>query len=225
MWWGPYDRTPFDRGPQRGSELAELKLEAFTGAFEQHQTATDPGFAELKLEAFVGTAKAAILVRDGGFGLLKIEPFGDVATKYTEDLYFIDQPSIQTQGILATHLLLISPTHTVEVGLEGIPIENRIEQVVEIDEGNEEILTQTGQLLLEKWGRPQISVTGVVDLVVTTHFRSMLRVWVPSANIDEFMPLQKKEHDIAAQTTRLTLGDLIVGQDEYLARILREQKG
>lgn len=218
-----YGRAPYGRSA--GSQkLATLKLEAFTGKTVQNKSVAG-GFAELKLEAFVGTAKAAILVRDGGFGLLKIEPFGDVATKYTEDLYFIDQPSIQTQGILATHLLLISPTHTVEVGLEGIPIENRIEQVVEIDEGNEEILTQTGQLLLEKWGRPQISVTGVVDLVVTTHFRSMLRVWVPSANIDEFMPLQKKEHDIAAQTTRLTLGDLIVGQDEYLARILREQKG
>ncbi len=217
-------RLPYGRAGGRTRSMASLQLEAFSGGAIQHETAAG-GYPELQIEPFGTSSRVVEVVHDGGYGQLQIEPFGGASQKLTEDLCFIDQPSIQTQGILATHLLLISPTHTVEVGLEGIPIENRIEQVVEIDEGNEEILTQTGQLLLEKWGRPQISVTGVVDLVVTTHFRSMLRVWVPSANIDEFMPLQKKEHDIAAQTTRLTLGDLIVGQDEYLARILREQKG
>ncbi len=218
--WGPYDRTAYDRGGSAATPLVDLKIEAFSGLAIQNKTA-DGGYAELTIESF-GVGSRVVDVIPGGYGQLTIEPFGQGSAKLTEDLYFIDNPTIQTQAILATHLYITSPTHQVIVSLPGIADENRIEKLVNIGAGNAETCQAIGEQLLEKWGRTQRSVSGEVDLVVTTKFKQKMRVWVPSANIDEFMALQKKEHNIVDERTRLTLGDIILNESEYLARVLRD---
>ena len=40
--------------------------------------------------------------------------------------------------------------------------------------------------------------------------------------LDEYMPVQKLEHDIINQITRVTAGDLILSDEELLARILEK---
>jgi hypothetical protein len=236
-------RLPYGRAGGKVKNIARLKLQPFTGATVQNKTAAggyaeiavvEPfgtgsivvqvgvsGYAELAIEPF-GVGSRVIDVVPGGYGHLSIEPFGEDSRKLTEDLYFIDEPTIQTQAILATHLYITSPTHQVIVSLPGIADENRIEKKVDIGAGNAETCQAIGEQLLEKWGRTQRSLSGEVDLVVTTKFKQKMRVWVPSANIDEFMPLQKKEHNIVDERTRLTLGDIILNESEYLARVLRD---
>lgn len=214
-------RLPYGRAGGRTRSMASLQLVAFSGGAIQHETAAG-GYPELQIEPF-GTGSRVIEVVDGGYGVITgLEAFGADSYKLTEDLYFIDEPTIETQGLLANRIYVESPTHSAMVETPGVADENRIERRVPIEAGNEETCQVVGERLLEKWGRSQRSVSGDVDLVVTTKFREKMRVWVPAANIDEFMPLQKKEHDIAAQKTRLTLGDIMVGDNELIARIMSE---
>jgi hypothetical protein len=213
-------RLPYGRAGGKVKNIARLKLQPFTGATVQNKTAAG-GYAEIAVEPF-GTGSIVVQVGVSGYAGISMVPFGSDGKKLTEDLYFIDEPTIQTQAILATHLYITSPTHQVIVNLPGIADENRIEKKVDISAGNAETCQAIGEQLLEKWGRTQRSVSGEVDLVVTTKFKQKMRVWVPSANIDEFMPLQKKEHNIVDERTRLTLGDIILNESEYLARVLRD---
>lgn len=218
---GPSNRTASGRPYGAAKSIALLRLEAFSGGAIQHETAAG-GYPELTIEPFGTGSRVVEVVHDAGYGQLTIEPFGGASQKLTEDLYFIDEPTVENQRLLANRIYVESPTHSVMVETPGVADENRIERKVPIEAGNEETCQVVGERLLEKWGRSQRSVSGDVDLVVTTKFREKMRVWVPAANIDEFMPLQKKEHDIAAQKTRLTLGDIIVGDNELIARIMSE---
>jgi hypothetical protein len=214
-------RLPYGRAGGKVKNIARLKLQPFTGATVQNKTAAG-GYAEIAVVEPFGTGSIVVQVGVSGYAGISMVPFGSDGKKLTEDLYFIDEPTIQTQAILATHLYITSPTHQVIVNLPGIADENRIEKKVDISAGNAETCQAIGEQLLEKWGRTQRSVSGEVDLVVTTKFKQKMRVWVPSANIDEFMPLQKKEHNIVDERTRLTLGDIILNESEYLARVLRD---
>ncbi len=220
---GPYSRQPYSRGMRRAGSFAVLRLEAFVGGVLQHESILDAGFVEIGLESFGSDSTIVQYVRDSGFITIELEPFGDQSIKASEDLYFIDEPVVEFQGRMATHVMVISPTHRYESALEDIALENKIERRVTIDVGDEEICKLTGERLLQKWGRAQRSVTGNVKLVVTTKFREKVRVWIPAANIiNEYMILQRKVHDIGTVRTTLVLGDLILGEEEHLARVLQE---
>ncbi len=179
------------------------------------------GFAEVEFEAF--GAGVVVDYFDGGIAQIKFEPFGG-GYKATEDLYFIDEPTILIQPVIATHITVRSPTHEYTSSLPDIPTENRIEREMVIEEGNEAVCKMIGEAVLEKWGRTQRSISGTTDLVVTTRFRQKMRIWIPVANIDEFMILQKKEHDIFNNTTRVTLGDVILSEHEIIARMMSENR-
>lgn len=201
--------------------IGDLQLEAFTGDYYQHQKLPG-GFAELNFQAF-GENYIIILIIAGGFAELDdLQAFGEHATKLTEDLYFIDEPVIEFQGRIATHVIVKSPTAEYTSALPNIAKENMIERKVNIEVGNVTTCREVGERLLEKWGRNQRSITGNVPIVVTAKFKEKMRIWVPVANIDEYMILQRKVHDLATMKTTLTLGDIILSEEEHLARVLQE---
>ena len=139
-----------------------------------------------------------------------------------EILYFIEEPTIRTQGVIATHVTVKSPTHEHTASIPATPAENTIERVIEIKEGNAEICQTVAEQLLERWGEEQISIVGRVQLMVVLRFKEYVRVKIPSVNIDDEYILQRKEHDLSTFETQLTVGDIIVGDNELLARILEE---
>ncbi len=139
-----------------------------------------------------------------------------------EDLYFIDEPQIKTQGVIATHVTVRSPTAEYTAEIPATPAENTIERLVEIKEGNADTCQAVAEGLLERWGRQQTSITGRVPLVVTLRFRQLVNIIIPVAEIDGTYILQRKEHDLSSFESRVTVGDIILSDDELLARILEE---
>lgn len=144
-------------------------------------------------------------------------------------LQFIDFPDIQTQGPQATHITVRAKGTTTEytaVISPEPPAANKIERLVEIESGTQAQCQKVAEQLLERWGREQRSVSGTVDLIVTLRFDQKIRVKCLPAGIDEEMILQKKEHDVLGNpSTRVTLGDIILSDDELLARVLDELVG
>lgn len=141
-------------------------------------------------------------------------------------LQFIDAPDVQTQGPQATHITVRVKGTTTEhtaVITPAPPPDKIIERLIEIESGTVTQCQEVAERLLERWGREQRSISGVVDLIVTLKYQQKVRVKHPQAGIDEELILQKKEHDVlGSQTTHITLGDIILSDDELLARILDE---
>ena len=221
MFRGRWSRQPYSRGGGKILAIATIHLRPFVGRVIQNEFA-DGGIAVVDIDALVGHGIVIDYIVDGGFAAIDLVSIGEQSQKLTEDLYFIDEPVITIQRPLATHITVRSKTHEATAELSGVLPENTIEKLIEINEGNEDVCQTVADRLLEKYGREQRSVSGVVDLVVTTKFKEQMRIVVPVANIDEFMTLQKKEHDLASSTTRVTFGDAIPSQDEILSRILEE---
>ena len=142
-----------------------------------------------------------------------------------EILYFIEEPSIKTQGVIATHVTVRSPSaeYTAEIPLT--PAENTIERLVEIKEGNADTCQAVAEGLLDRWGREQVSITGRVPLVVTLRFKELVKVYIPSADIDDDYVLQRKEHNLSSFETSITVGDIILSDEELMARIFEEMEG
>lgn len=95
--------------------------------------------------------------------------------KIIEGLYFIDEPLISIQGILATHVTVKSPTHNYTASLLGIADEERIDRFVNIDEGDSAVCQEIAETLLAKWGREQLSVSGKLPLNLSLNFKEEVR--------------------------------------------------
>ncbi len=218
-------------------------------------------------------------------------------------LYFMDDPSVNTQGPLATHVTVESPTHdalvshaeiwavgaavtfdhtdnlvtsaghglsdgdiimlgtdaalpaeldsytlyyvrdaaanTLRVALTdgGVAVaftddgtgphafhpvdhERVVERVMDIDSGDADVCRAVAEALIDRWGHEQASVSGKVTMAVTIRFDRKVRVIIPEAGLNADMIPQRKEHDIVDQSTTVTVGDIILGDAELLARIL-----
>lgn len=144
-------------------------------------------------------------------------------------LLFVEAPRVETQGPSATHVTVRVKGTTTEytaVANPAPPPEKITERLIEIESGTVAQCQEVAERLLERWGREQRSVSGTVDLIVTLKYQQKVRVKHPPAGIDEEMILQKKEHDVlGSQTTHVTLGDIILSDDELLARVLDELVG
>ena len=139
-----------------------------------------------------------------------------------QTLYFIETPSVDTRGPQATHVTVKSPTNEHTANLEGITDDKKIERLVEIDGGDASACEVVANELLDRWGREQVSVSGQVNLTVVLDFKEKVKIVVPEAGIDGEYTLQKKAHDVTGMTTRITCGDIILSDNELLARILDE---
>jgi len=140
-----------------------------------------------------------------------------------QTLYFLEEPDVNTEGPKANSVTVKSPTAEYTANTDPAPNPDElIERTIEIDEGDQATCQEIAEALVDRWGKEQKSVSGNVNLTVTLKFKEKVHVIVPESGIDEDMPLQKKEHDVTGRTTIVTCGDIILSDDELLARILDE---
>jgi len=209
MW--PYNRTPYNRRPGGVIfSIATVLIETESGVTKS---------VTLGGEAVIDVETESTPVNPVRF-LAEIVIETESGIDKFESLLFHDDPTVSARGPLATRVTVKSDTDQYTATVEGIEIENRIERVVHIDIGDEEICQKIAEELLERWKDEQLTVTGDIDLTVTLRFREKVLVKVPAYEIDEMMILQRKEHDIEMETTRVTVGDLILDESELISRIL-----
>lgn len=137
-------------------------------------------------------------------------------------LYFIDIPQVNIQSPTANVVTVFSPTAEYTAAIPGISEDEKVERIVEIEEGNGQVCRIIANELLKRWSKEQKSITGPVQLCLGLEFQQKVRVINKEAMLDEYMPVQKLEHDIINQITRVTAGDLILSDEELLARILEK---
>ena len=100
------------------------------------------------------------------------------------------------------------------------PVETSIKRLVVIDSGTADVCQVIADELISRWGREQKSVSGTIPLNVQLNFKDKVRIRVPFAGIDEDMFLQRKEHSITGAETSITCGDISLGDNELIARII-----
>ncbi len=212
---GPYSRQPYGRGIT-SVFFASVTIRA-TGAGEKR------AFSFSKAAVVITATGAGVIVNATGASKAAVEVIALTGgQRLTEDLYFIEEPQIKTQGVIATHVTVRSPTAEYTAEVPATPAENTIERVIEIKEGNADTCEAVAEGLLERWGREQLSITGRVPLVVTLRFKEFVKVFIPVSDIDGDYILQRKEHDLSNFETRITVGDIILSDDELMARIMEE---
>ena len=137
-------------------------------------------------------------------------------------LYFIDEPSVQTQPPIATHVTVKSPTHSYIASLEGVSSDQRVDKKITIASGNTAICKVVAERLLERWGTEQVSITGKVAFNVGLRFKEKVKVIIPTAGINGDYILQRKAHNLADFSTVVVVGDIILSEEELVARILQD---
>ena len=135
-------------------------------------------------------------------------------------LYFLEEPIVSIEPPSANMVTVTSPTAEYTAKKENISDDEIIERLVEINEGDLTVCTIVAEELLSRWGKEQKSVTGPVWLCMGLEFKKKAKVYIGEALIYEDMNIQKLEHDIIDQTTTVTAGDIILNDEELLARIL-----
>ena len=140
-------------------------------------------------------------------------------------IQFIEMPIIQLEPQQATHVTVKVRGATTEYTAVVDPVpppDKAVERLFYIQAGTTTTCQAVAEAFLAKLGRPQVRVSGVIPLTVTLRFGQKVRVKIPDAGIDEEMVLQRKEHRINEQeaATHVVLGDIIVSDNELLARIL-----
>lgn len=135
-------------------------------------------------------------------------------------LYFLDIPEIRIQPPSANVVTVISPTAEYTASYPGISADEKVERIVEIEEGDQKVCRIVAEELLSRWSKEQKSVSGIVQFCQGLEFKQKVRVKSKEAMLDEDMTVQKLEHNILDQTTKVTAGDIILSDEELLARLL-----
>jgi len=136
-------------------------------------------------------------------------------------IMFLEEPAIETEGPKATHVTVSSPDAEY-TACKDVPTEKKVERTVKVDTGDTFACQVVAEQLLDRWGNEQVSITGTAAFVVGLDFREKVKVKIPTAGIDGEYILQRKEHNLSELTTNLTVGDIILSDDELLARILAD---
>lgn len=131
-------------------------------------------------------------------------------------LNFLAEPSVTVRAPVATHVTVKSPTNSYTADTSEA---TKIERIVQIVTGDEAVCQSIAEELIVRWGRQQVSVSGVIPLDVRLKFKEKIHIKIPQAGIDEPLTLQRKEHDIIGETTSIVCGDIILDDSELIARI------
>ena len=138
-------------------------------------------------------------------------------------LNFLAEPQATVRAPIATHITVKSPTNSYTAIISPTPTEaTKIERIVNIDTGNATVCQAIAEELIGRWGRQQVSVSGVIPLDVRLKFKEKLHIKIPQAGIDEPLTLQRKQHDVFAGTTSIVCGDIILDDNELIARMLQD---
>lgn len=136
-------------------------------------------------------------------------------------LHFIERPKVEKQDPLATHITVVSPEAEYTAS-KNVSTENKIERLVKIDAGDQSVCQSIADAMLDRWGEVQLAVTGKILLTAGLDFTEKVKIVIPDAGIDDYFILQSKEHDIVSFTTRVVAGDILLSEQELLARILSD---
>lgn len=142
----------------------------------------------------------------------------------SEGIYFLEAPVIKTGDIRANVVTVKSPSASYTATQKNLSKDDYIERVLDIDEGDINVCRIIAEKLLELWGRPTKNLTGEIQLRQNLHFKQKVVIIIPGDNFRERMQVQKISHDIIAQKTGVTCGDIILSDNELLARIIEERK-
>ena len=135
-------------------------------------------------------------------------------------LYFLEPPQTKIQSPSANSVTVKSPTAEYTAEPFNLSADKKVERVVEIDEGDVNVCRIVAEKLLNRWNRELKSVEGVIPINQDLDFEQMIRVEIDESMTDEDMPIQELQHDVINQTTQIKAGDIILNDNELLARIL-----
>jgi hypothetical protein len=135
-------------------------------------------------------------------------------------IYFIETPKVKEKINNANHIIVKSPVAEYELKPQSISADKYITRVVEISDGDISVCRGVAERLFNYWNKEIKSIQGKVILRMDTNFKKKIGVIIPEVNIDEVLVLRKVEHDIIQQKTTIKAGDLILSDNEILARIL-----
>lgn len=146
------------------------------------------------------------------------------ASGYTNSLVqFLSKPAVTARAPVATHVTVKSPTHNYTAVITPTPTEaTKIERIVDIETGDATVCQSIAEELVGRWGRRQVSVSGVIPLDVRLKFKEKIHIRIPNAGIDEPLVLQRKEHDVFGGSTSIVCGDIILDDNELIARMLQD---
>lgn len=152
---------------------------------------------------------------------------GEGGISVTGDMYipllWLQEPSVTTRSPIATHITVKSPTHSYSAHITPEPAEStRVERMVTIEAGDATVCQAVAEKLIDRWGRVQLSISGVISLETRLDFDTKVRVIIPRAGINGRYPVQRREHDVFARTTTLSMGDIMLGDNELIARLLQD---
>lgn len=137
-------------------------------------------------------------------------------------VYFLEAPTVKNEGLKANIVTVKSPSAEHTAVMRGISGDDYINRIVDIDEGGLETCRVVAEKLLEVWGKQNKSITGKIPLRQDLNFKEKILVVIPQDDFVKRLQLQKVSHDILRQKTTITCGDLILSDNELLARILAE---
>jgi len=141
-------------------------------------------------------------------------------------LRFIEPPTVRREYPKANRVIVKSPDAEYTASVSDISEDQMIERIVEIDAGGAGVCKEAAERLLERWSRINVSIEGDVRLAVGLSFKERVKVWIEDSQLTgQFYPLQSVEHDVVAQKTRVVCGDIILSDEELLARILDDLAG
>lgn len=135
-------------------------------------------------------------------------------------LHFLEMPRVNIEPPSANVVSVISHTASFTAKTGKLSEDEVIERLVEIKEGDYNVCRIVAEELLSRWSSEQKSVTGIIELFQGLDFLKKVRINIPEALIDEDMKVQSLAHDVINQTTTITVGDIILSDEELLARIL-----
>jgi len=132
-------------------------------------------------------------------------------------------PRVSTTAPIANYVYVKSPTHSATATTSPAPAADvLVKRYFPITEGDATVCQEVADKLLAKWNQDQLSISGVIPLNVTLKFNQRVWVTIPWIGLDREMVVQKKSHEITESNsyTRVVCGDIILKDNELLARIL-----
>lgn len=144
-------------------------------------------------------------------------------------IQFLAPPDVQLQAPQATHVTVRVRGTTTEYTAVREPVsppEKMVERLVYIDSGTQATCQAVAQELIAKWGREQVSVKGVIPLTLVLKPDQKVRVVIPEIGLNGELILQKKFHDVIPRSeTHVELGDIMLSEQELIARIIDDLEG
>jgi len=143
----------------------------------------------------------------------------------SHQLFFKEPPEVTTQAPRATHVTVRVRGTTTEFTAVVTPPpseESRIERLIMIDSGDQATCLAVAERLLEKWGRPQVSIKGTIPLTLVLRSRQKVRIVIPEVGLNEDLVLQRRQHVIEGVQayTQITVGDIQLSESELVARTI-----